>query len=96
VAEEDTEDLGKVGAVARPRGEDHLPVRKHEQRPLVHVLAEEQGAFLGAGGAEVKDLAAEGTKVVRFVARVKECVPHSDLPLSRQQFGDPVDLFFAG
>ena len=42
-------------------GKDHLPVRQLQQQPLVHVLSEQQGAFLGR--AEVENLAAEGTEV---------------------------------
>jgi hypothetical protein len=40
-------------------------VRQEEQQPLVHVLAEQEGAFLGARGAEVEHLAAERTEVLR-------------------------------
>ena len=41
-------------------GKDHLPVRQLQQQPLVHVLSEQQGAFLGTGRTEVENLAAEG------------------------------------
>jgi len=76
VTEEDAEDLGKVGAVARPRGEEHLPVRKHKQELLVHVLTEEQRALLRAGRAEavrlpalgVEHFAAERAKVLGITA----------------------------
>jgi len=62
VAKEDAEYLGKR--------EDHLPVRKQEQQPLVHVLAKEDGALLGAGGAQVEHLATERAEVVGFTFRI--------------------------
>jgi hypothetical protein len=46
VSEENAQDLGQVGAAARPRGEDELPVRQPQQELLVHVLAQKQGALL--------------------------------------------------
>ena len=45
-------------------GEDHLPVREPQQQPLVHVLAEQQGALPRAGRAKVEDLTREGTEVL--------------------------------
>jgi hypothetical protein len=74
VSEEDAEDLGQVGAVARPRGEDELPVRQPQQELLVHVLAQKQGALLRTGGTKsvrwpdqgMEDAAAEGPKVLQW------------------------------
>ena len=73
VSEEDAEDLGQVGAAARPRGEDELPVRQPQQELLVHVLAQKQGALLRTGGTKsvrwpdqgMEDAAAEGPKVLQ-------------------------------
>jgi len=36
--------------------EDELPVGQAQQESLVHVLAQEQGALLGAGGAQVQQV----------------------------------------
>ena len=67
VAEEDAQDLGQ--------GEDELPVRQSEQKPLVHVLAQEQRPLLRARGAEMEDGATEGPEVLRltpgFVHRMR-------------------------
>jgi hypothetical protein len=40
MAEKDSQHLGE--------GKDHLPVGEAKQEPFVHVLAEQQGALLGA------------------------------------------------
>ncbi len=48
-------------------GEDELPMR---QQLLIHVLAEQEGPFLGAGGTEVEYLAGEGSKVFGPASRV--------------------------
>jgi len=66
VAEEYSQYLGEY--------EDHLPVGEAKQELLVHVLAEQQGALLRAGGTQsvqqpeqgMEDLAAEGSEVVCF------------------------------
>ena len=71
VAEEDAQHLGDC--------ENHLPVRKAKQELLVHVLAEQQGALLRAGGTHMKDLAAEGSEVVRFTFRIGALDPRDAL-----------------
>jgi hypothetical protein len=55
MAEESAQDLGE--------GEDHLKVGQAQQKALVHVLAEQKGAFLETGWAELEDLAAEESGV---------------------------------
>jgi hypothetical protein len=44
-------------------GEDELAVREFEQELLVKVFGEQEGAFHGAGGAEVEAFTGEGAKV---------------------------------
>jgi hypothetical protein len=87
VAEEDAQHLGEVGAAARPRCEDHLPVGEAKQEMFVHVLAEEQRAFLGTGRTQsvqqpdqgMEDLAAEGSGVVCFASRIGALDPREAL-----------------
>jgi len=75
--EDESADFGKQPPVvpeiwtqtARDR-EDELPVGQGQQEPLVHVLGEQQGPFLRAGGIEVEGLAAEGTEVFRSTAGI--------------------------
>jgi hypothetical protein len=71
VAEEDAQYLGER--------EDHLPVGESKQEPLVHILAEQQGALLGAGRTQMEDLAAEGSKAVRFTFRIGALNPRDSL-----------------
>ena len=71
MAEEDAQHLGER--------EDHLPVGEAKQEPLVHVLAEEQRAFLGAGRTQMEDLAAEGSEVVCFASRIGALDPREAL-----------------
>lgn len=52
MAEEDPQSLGQVGAVARPRGEDELPMGEGEQQLLIEVLREQECSLLAAGGTE--------------------------------------------
>jgi hypothetical protein len=54
-------------------------VRQEEQQPLVHVLAEQAGAFLGARGAEGEHLAAERTEVLRLAVGVRALDPRNAL-----------------
>ena len=61
------------------KGEDYLTVGQEEQQPLVHVLAEQEGAFLGARGAEVEHLAAERTEVVGLTVRIGTLDPRDAL-----------------
>jgi len=55
VAEKDPQGLGDR--------EDELPVRELEEEMLVEVFGEQEGAFLGAGRAEIEPFAGKGTKV---------------------------------
>ena len=79
VAKENAEQLGKR--------EDHLPVRKQAQQRLIHVLAEQEPAFLGARGAEAvrlpalwaKLFAAEGSDVVGFAVGIGALDPRDAL-----------------
>ncbi len=48
MAQEDPEGLGQVGAVARPRGEDKLPVGEGKEQLLIEVLGEQECPFLAA------------------------------------------------
>ena len=57
VPKKDAKDLGK--------GENELTVRQSQQQLLVHVLAQQEGPLLGAGGTQVEDAAAEGAGVFR-------------------------------
>ncbi len=45
-------------------GEDELPVSQCQQEPLVHVLREQEGPFLGTGRAEIERLAGERAEVL--------------------------------
>ena len=44
-------------------GEDELPVGQGQQEPLVHVLGEQKGPFLRAGGTEIEPLTGERPEV---------------------------------
>jgi len=48
MSKEDPQGLGQVGAVARPRGEDELPVGEGKEQLLIEVLGEQAGSFLAA------------------------------------------------
>ena len=55
--------MAKIRSQELWEGEDELPVRQCQQEPLVHVLREQEGPFLGTGRAEIERLAGERPEV---------------------------------
>ena len=89
VSEEDAQDLGQR--------EHELPVRQPQQELLVHVLAQQEGALLGAGGTEVEDAAAEGAEVLQAavgVGTVDSCDTPAVVTATQKalhRLGDPLE-----
>ena len=55
----------EIGTQNARQREHELPMGQAQQEPLVHVLGEQRGSLLRAGGAEAEGFAAEGRKVFR-------------------------------
>ena len=49
----------KTRLFGSPRNAAGLPMRQGQQEPLIHVLREQEGPFLGTGRAEIERLAGE-------------------------------------
>ena len=67
MSEEHPQDLGQ--------GEDELPVGQPKHEPLVHVLGEQQRAFLRTRRADIERLAGEGPEVLRLAVRIRALDP---------------------
>ena len=55
--------MPEIGSEELGEGEDELPVGQGQQEPLVHVLGEQEGPFLRAGGTEIEPLTGERPEV---------------------------------
>ena len=89
--------MPKIRSQELGEGEDELPVGQGQQEPLVHVLREQEGPFLGTGRAEIERLAGERPEVFILTVRIRALDPGDALRMVAAEnellhhLGDPLD-----
>jgi hypothetical protein len=62
--------MTEIGSQELWESEDELPVRQGQQEPVLHVLREQEGSFLGAGRAEIEPLTGEWPEVFELAVGI--------------------------